>query len=52
LANSRQGSAAATNQAALNNAGLISQLRGQQADELDKLRQLILQGNLQRSQLG
>jgi len=52
LATTRQGSAAATNQAALNNAGLISQLRGQQTDELDKLRQLILQGNLQRAQLG
>jgi hypothetical protein len=52
LANSRQGSTYASNQADLNKAALMSQLSGEQSDILEKLKQALLAGKLQRGQLG
>lgn len=52
LANARQGSTYASNQADLNRAALMSQLSGEQSDILEKLKQALLAGKLQRSQLG
>ena len=52
LANARQSSTYASNQADLNKAALMSQLSGEQSDILEKLKQALLQGRLQRSQLG
>ena len=52
LANARQGSTYASNQADLNKAALMSQLSGEQSDILEKLKQALLSGKLQRGQLG
>ena len=52
LANTRQGSTYAGNQADLNKAALMSQLSGEQSDILEKLKQALLAGKLQRGQLG
>lgn len=52
LANSKQGSTYAMNQADLNKAALMSQLSGEQSDILEKLKQALLSGKLQRGQLG
>lgn len=52
LANARQGSTYAMNQADLNKAALMSQLSGEQSDILEKLKQALLQGQLQRGKLG
>lgn len=52
LANARQGSTYASGQADLNKAALMSQLSGEQSDILEKLKQALLQGRLQRGQLG
>jgi len=52
LANAKQSGTYASGQADLNKAALTSQLRGQQQAELEKLRQALLEGRLQRSQLG
>jgi hypothetical protein len=52
LANTRQGSTYASNQADLNKAALMSQLSGEQSDILEKLKQALLSGRLQRGQLG
>jgi len=52
LANARQGSTYASNQADLNKAALMSQLSGEQSDILEKLKQALLSGRLQRGQLG
>jgi len=52
LANARQGSTYASNQADLNKAALMSQLSGEQSDILEKLKQALLAGKLQRGQLG
>jgi hypothetical protein len=52
LANARQSSTYASNQADMNKAALMSQLSGEQSDILEKLKQALLAGRLQRSQLG
>jgi len=52
LANAKQGSTYASNQADMNKAALMSQLSGEQSDILEKLKQALLQGRLQRSQIG
>lgn len=51
-ANAMQSSTYAGNQADMNKAALMSQLSGEQSDMLEKLKQALLQGRLQRSQLG
>ena len=52
LANVKQGNTYASGQADLNKAALMSQLTGEQSDILEKLKQALLQGRLQRGQLG
>lgn len=52
LANVKQGNTYASGQADLNKAALMSQLSGEQSDILEKLKQALLQGQLQRGQLG
>jgi hypothetical protein len=52
LANVKQGNTYASGQADLNKAALMSQLSGEQSDILEKLKQALLAGKLQRGQLG
>jgi hypothetical protein len=52
LANAKQSGVFANSQADLNKAALTSQLRGQQTSELEKLRQALMQAQLNRGQLG
>lgn len=52
LANVKQGNTYASGQADLNKAALMSQLSGEQSDILEKLKQALLAGQLQRGQLG
>lgn len=52
LANVKQGNTYASGQADLNKAALMSQLSGEQSDILERLKQALLQGRLQRGQLG